>query len=101
MELVIPAGAIAALFGKKGLFLKEIFLVVKNLECMVPIINHCSCYASLSVRVFLASAFGECIMIKSFVSGLKIHSLLEAFFLCKYLLISDELSSSLPAETAH
>lgn len=81
MELVIPARAIAGLFGKKSLFLKEIFLVLNNLECMVLIINHCSCYSSLSVRVFLALAFGELIMIKSFVSGLKIHSLLEAFFL--------------------
>lgn len=54
----------------KCLFLKEIFLVLKNLEHTVPIINHRCCYSSLLVRVFLALAFGDCILISEFPSSL-------------------------------
>lgn len=96
-----PCLSYSSSIGEKSLFPKEIFLVLKNLEYMVPIINHCCCYSSLLVRVFLALAFGDCNLIRSFVFGLKIHSLLEAVSLCKYLLISDEFSSSLLVETAH
>lgn len=100
MEFVIPAWATAALFGKKSLFLKEIFLVLNNLEYMGPTINHSCCYSSLLVRVFLASAFGDCILVRPFVSGLKTSCLLEDF-LCVIICWSLMNSLSVPAETAH